>query len=144
MTDLFNTKTPLEALIEQTLELVHKMDGVLHCELMGSAMYLENPNDIDIGVLVELFGDFMQARLEEGWESCGDYSMSGSDWGSIRKGKINLIVMADPARMERFHAALQVCKYLELKDKKDRVAVCQIVRDKLEAWQVIIPADLGS
>jgi hypothetical protein len=134
--------SPLQSRIDQALTTHRWMAGVTHAEVLGSALFMENPRDIDIGVLVTDFQDFMEARMEEGWEACGDYSMSGTDWGSIRKGDINLIVMSDPARMEAFHLAMQVCKYLNLTDKKDRVAVCQIVRDKVDAWQVNIPSDL--
>ena len=144
--NLFNflDKSPLQSRIDQALTTHRWMEYVTHAEVLGSALFMENPNDIDIGVVVTNFQEFTQARLEDGWETCGDYSMSGSDWGSIRKGEINLIVMADPDRMERFHLAMQVCKYLNLTEKADRVAVCQIVRDKVDAWQVNIPADLGS
>lgn len=138
------SQTPLEVEIEKFCGVARKLPGAIHVELLGSALYLENPNDIDIGVLVEDFSKFMQDRLVEGWESTGDYSMSGTDWGSIHLGKINMIVMADPDRMERFHLAMQVCKYLNLTEKKDRIAVCQIVRDKVDAWEVNIPADLES
>lgn len=112
-------------------------------ELVGSALYKDNPNDLDFAVLTPqgpgavLKGtdchSVCRKLVNEGWSYCEDYQTDG-DWQSIRKGVVNLIVTDDPEFYAGMVLAANVCAVLGLERKSDRVRVHRVIRDG-EDWQ---------
>lgn len=128
--------------IEEAFAITKQIPGVHSHVLLGSAMYMPLPNDIDIGVLLDEgleLGTFIQDLAKQGWNLHGDYHGVGPTWNSVTKDGINLLVMTEPERMYLFKRAMEVCKALRIPDRVTRVAICQIVRDGLEADEVTVP-----
>lgn len=128
----------VKALRAEAAHLLSNLADVKKYALIGSAMYLPDPNDIDFAVLID--GDdavkFATDLEDSGWGMCGDYD-TGKDalWCAIRKGKINLMITRSQDFYDKYLAAMEVCKALHLIDKRDRIAVCAIVRDGKKAWE---------
>lgn len=62
-----------------------------------------------------------------GWELGGSAALTGKSdaWASLRRGRENIILMWDVRLFEAFLAATQTAKYLNLRDKDDRVRLFQ-------------------
>lgn len=68
----------------------------------------------------------------DGWLICGkDYEEAkriDSTFKSYRKGEINLILTQNPLIYERYKFATRLCKYLNIKDKAQRIGVFTMVK----------------
>lgn len=110
--------------------------------LIGSAMYLsaEECTDVDFLVLVhgcEYIEPITDLITHHDFTACGEqYECATGTWGAVRRGNLNLIVTHDKAFYDSYRLAMEVCKALRLKDKKDRIAACKVVRDRMSAEQV--------
>lgn len=105
--------------------------GLRDWALVGSAAWMPDPADIDFIVRIENPVGLYSYLTSLGWQDCdkiGVYEMQG-EWMAVRKGNINLLLTADRDWMTRMIQATEVCKYLRLTDKSQRVAVNQIIRD---------------
>lgn len=93
------------------------------------------PTDTDEDYLVQVpsprVPDVMVGLNECGysWEGSSEHYQFKIDDGfsSFRKGRVNLIVSANPFFVERHQVATHVCKRLNLMNKKDRIALFQAV-----------------
>lgn len=117
-------------------EFVRTLAGVAEFSLIGSSMYLPDAEDIDYLVLVNdgrCGVDYARDLLGMGFQSCGDYDTEGGTWYAVRRERLNIVVTSDPEFYQRFKRAMEVCKALHLTEKNERVAVCRIVRDGVDA-----------
>lgn len=125
--------------------LVAALPGVIDHALIGSAMYLPTPNDVDFAVLVpDDCISFADQLARDGWGNCGEYDSTEGVWCAIRREGLNLMVTHDRGFFDRYKTAMEVCKALRLEHKEDRIAVCQIVRDGLTADQVTTHAQIAA
>lgn len=117
--------------IAEASSSLSQLPRVIKWALIGSALYMAHAADVDFIVLVNDDAiKYAQELVETGWaRCCGDYDNRDMSWTSIRRGNVNLMITHDSAFYGRYERAMQVCKYLQLTNKGDRVAVCQIVRD---------------
>jgi hypothetical protein len=69
-------------------------------------------------------------------EPRGNYDDKLGEWGAVRRGAINLIVTHSRTFYDGYLLATEVCKVLDLRDREQRVAVCEVVRDKKKAAEV--------
>lgn len=124
---------------------------VVKFRLIGSALYLPDPKDLDIAVLLRqsrVFETFTCFTFEEHlktfdrWESCSDYEVGGKfgDWCSVRRGNVNLMITQSVPFFEGYAKAMEICKALNLQTKYERVIVCMMVRDGLSANEAIAKA----
>lgn len=125
-----------------------EMPDVCNFELIGSALYLPDPKDLDIAVLLRqpsMFETFTCFTFEErltnwdGWKSCSEYEVGAKfgDWCSVRRGNVNLMLTQSKEFFNGYVSAMEVCKALNLQTKYERVIVCMIVRDGLSALEAI-------
>lgn len=130
----------VKAVTAEAEALLRGMPEVLKFHLIGSAMYMPEPRDVDFVVLIDAAHnavDFTTDLHHEEWGICGEYEGEEGIWAAIRKGPINLIVTHDAPFYEKYVVGMEVCKALKLEHREDRVAVCQIVRDGMTADQVM-------
>jgi hypothetical protein len=120
--------------------LIRALPGVVSFALIGSASYLpEEANDVDFAVLIAPPHDAMGYTgdlASNGWGRCGEYDTRDGNWAAVRRDYLNFMVTHDPAFFERYKVATEVCKALKLRNKAERIAVCQIVRDGKTATEV--------
>lgn len=120
--------------------LVGALAEVQAFALIGSALYLPDAQDVDFAVLINPTLnaiDYSSQMVRDGWGNCGEYDGVGGIWAAVRRGNLNLMVTHDPEFYKGYLTAMEVCKVLGLRNKHERVAVCQIVRDGKtaeEAW----------
>jgi hypothetical protein len=120
--------------------LVGALAEVQSFALIGSALYLPDAHDVDFAVLINPTLnaiDYSAQMVRDGWGNCGEYDGVGGIWAAVRRGNLNLMVTHDPEFYKGYLTAMEVCKALSLRNKHERVAVCQIVRDGKtaeEAW----------
>ena len=101
---------------------------VLRSFQMGSHFVCDPPvtsTDRDYVLLVKQNYDH-SALFELGWQADGAYIADG-DFQSYRLGDVNLILTKKPSFFYKYHLATQVCKYLNLHDKADRVMIYDAV-----------------
>lgn len=108
-------------------------DAVLDFHPTGSRYICDPPvtnTDNDTVFLVNGFYDWHQLLLEEGWEeSVGDLYNIHDMFSSYRKGEKNYIVTEDDAFFLEFVYATEAAKALNLRDKAQRVALFDSVRN---------------
>lgn len=114
------------------------MDQVARWHPTGSA-YTCNPpvTDTDIDYLVlcaeGTHESYVKDLLAEGWQIGGSVVevLGGQDdFQSVRKGKVNLIIIGTLSYFDRLVTATNLAKKLNLMDKKDRVALFEVVADQ--------------
>lgn len=134
----------VKAEIEEGKKIIANLPYVRDFCLIGSAMYLDDANDVDFLVLTELAvpaNEFAYRLVNAGWSPCSKYEVSDgsgcSPFAAVRLGNLNLIITHDTKFYERYKTAMEVCKALRLVHREDRIAVCQIVRDGRIADEVI-------
>jgi hypothetical protein len=143
-----NTKRFLKEAIQIATELTANKK-VLKFDVVGSATFCEEANDLDIIVLAdapgflcapdEVDGGDYVSRCARWMFGCGwdvpatRYDGENDQWGTLRKGNVNLIVTISPKFYDGMKLASEVCTALKLKDKGDRVVVHRIVRDGFSA-----------
>ena len=119
-------------------------------QMIGSTYTLGQGRDIDFAVLVNtdapstLITSPQPEWLLGTWVREGAGHYEGGKFVSYRQGDINIIVMDDLDVYTRFKTAMEVCKVLKLKTRKERVLVCRVVRDFMDAEQaesITIPGE---
>jgi hypothetical protein len=125
---------------------------VVDVALIGSAMYLPNPADIDFALLIDEFNgqgavDYANALLKTGWIACSEYDGVGGTWCAVRRDRLNLMVTHDRTFFDGYKLAMEVCKVLRLEEKQDRIDVCSVVRDGKKAddikpWPAYVDIDM--
>jgi hypothetical protein len=123
--------------------------------LVGTAAYPDeagvDPKDIDFLVLChgETVGmnDLIDTSLPrhafgEGWDNGGSNALDaeGDQWGSIRRGDVNLILTTDAGWYDRSIKASDVCVALQLTEKFDRIVAYRVIRDGFEPADARIEA----
>jgi hypothetical protein len=110
-----------------------EVPGRIDSDLVGSAHTVGDgfqANDVDILVLVTDLADAIDWCHAQGFESMDgrkDYAFEVSH--PVKRGKTNLLLTQDGPWYRRFKAAAEVCRYLQLTDRTQRVVVHKIVRD---------------
>jgi hypothetical protein len=97
------------------------------------------PNDDDWVLLVSEVSkpEFLRRLSEDGFLVGGSFDPQVrhhtdreiSGFVSYRRDDLNLIVTSNPTFFYDFENATKLCKFLNLKEKKDRVAVFRAIRD---------------
>lgn len=129
--------------IAEALAEVRAMPGVSDVRLIGSALYLPSPKDHDFAVLVPVQSQFLglQQSLAEQvnpWSFCSeDYKDMTAEWTSLRRNSVNLMITQSLQFFNDYCKAMEVCKVLNLVHKRDRIAVCQIIRDGKTADDIL-------
>lgn len=102
-------------------------------QLVGSAMYMQNPNDVDYLILLKPATDpnYIAKELEirENWVISKIESPDSPKFISIRNGNLNFLITTDREYYYGFVRAMEVCLALKLECKADRIKVCRIIRD---------------
>lgn len=130
--------------IEQWLWSLHTIGTIREYQMIGSTYTLGQGRDIDFAVLVDDQSYFHKQPewLVGDWEREGADHYEGNIFVSYRQGDINIIVMEDLDVYTRFMTAMEVCKVLKLQTRRERVLVCRIVRDGMDAAQaesIVVP-----
>jgi hypothetical protein len=116
-------------------------------KLVGTAAYPDDagvePKDVDFLVLCRGdnvgmgvlephdLEDYPRHAFGAGWDNGGSNALDadGDQWGSIRRGDINLILTTDAEWYDRSVKASAVCVALQLTEKFDRIVAYRVVRD---------------
>lgn len=123
------------------------LPNVLQHRLIGSAAFMpEQAADVDFALLIDedqvlTLGEYVRHHLvgEQDFSMCGDYDAGNGFnkiWTSVRRGNLNLMVTDDADWYEKYTTAMEVCKYLQIGSKDQRIAICRIVRDGWTAEMV--------
>lgn len=131
----------IPAEIAAGVEFLRARADVAEFALIGSAMYRADAADVDFAVMLHEGNEAMEALTALcdsalGFEPCGQYDTQLGEWGSVRRGNLNLMVTHSRKFFDGYKTAMEVCKVLDLADKFDRIAVCAIVRDGRSASDV--------
>ena len=118
--------------------LITGLVGVKEYALIGSAMYLppEQVNDVDFCILLNEGLDscsFTSDLIGQDWGRCGDYDGVGGIWFAVRRDNLNFMVTHDAKFYANYRLSMEVCKALRLQSKEERIAVCKVIRDGLDA-----------
>lgn len=126
---------------------VKGLPNVLKYARVGSATYLNEANDVDFMVLIDSTKnqsalnppvmDYCQRLTIIGFSWCDDYDRKEGEWQAMKMNHLNLIITDSTERFDKQIVATEVCKYLHLTKKHDRIAICRIVRDGLTSEQAI-------
>jgi hypothetical protein len=119
--------------LTDTTRLLDSIPEVLDFQVVGSAVYRPDPQDLDFMVLITGDAAIRDSYDAFGanWVICGEYddSAGGGTWCARRHGNVNLIVTNDRDRYEKSLIANDVCAALNLAHKPDRIRVYGIIRD---------------
>lgn len=118
--------------------------------LVGSSLYVSDPKDVDIAVLltdkmtVSAWCEDRENKtplgthnpMGDNWRNCCEQyeRQKDDDWQALRKGNVNLLVTADESWFDDMVTASEVCAALNLERKSDRVRVHRVIRDRLP-WE---------
>lgn len=127
---------------------VKQLPHVIGWAKVGSATYLDPANDVDFMLLIDGKGmdgaigvpvmDYCSRILTAiGFSWCDDYDRKEGEWQAMKMNHLNLIVTDSKERFDKQVVATEVCKYLHLTKKHDRIAICRMVRDGLTSEQAI-------
>lgn len=135
------TVLDVDAEIQAGRATIESLPHVQAFSLIGSATYMPEGKvgDVDFAVLLEDDRnaiEYMSSMRADAWMLCGEYDDKLCEWGAVRRGAINLIVTHSRTFYDGYLLATEVCKVLDLRDREQRVAVCQVVRDKKKAEEV--------
>lgn len=105
--------------------------GALSVALVGSTYIVGEGKDIDLLAFAEdrdAIETALQVRgyVREGGES---YNPQEDEFVSMRKDEFNVILTSDREFFASWVQAAEVCKYLKLADKEQRVMVHRIIVD---------------
>jgi hypothetical protein len=111
---------------------------------VGSAYTVGEGNDIDVLLLVEredgddqAIEDVMRALDEAGFSYTGDPSGDEDEFRTLRRGDINVIVTDEVDFFVRFMRAAEVCKFLGLRQKWERIGVHRILMNDEDAGEQV-------
>ncbi len=128
----------VQAVTNEGIDELRKMPEVEKYSIVGSSLYLPNPNDVDFCVLLRAGRDpclYASQLAADGWGHCGEYDEQDGRWCAIRRGYLNLMLTNDPKWFDGYVLAMEVCEALNLQDKADRIVVCRVVRDGYNATE---------
>lgn len=131
--------------VDEMLAALLMCDVIRSYQMVGSTYTLGHGRDIDFAVLIP--GTDIDTRpmwIDAEWQREGSDAYEGNVFASYRKDDINLIVMTDETVYRKYLAAMEVCKALKLQTRRERVIVCRIVRDGMDAEQaesIAIPGE---
>lgn len=97
-------------------------------ELIGSAMYADDPQDVDVMILVYDRVVYVEQCHAKGFVGQKNPDYPG-EWVSLKRDNINLLVTDDEEYWIRSRDAAWVCEGLKLKTRKERVIVHRIIVD---------------
>lgn len=126
----------LEVKLAQSVALhILSGKGVIDYELVGSAAYCLHPNDVDYAALFgpdDDFQSFVEDCYATGWTECraeNGKKYDQTNWTILRRGPLNFLLTQDREQYMLYTRAMRVCRALNLRDKAQRVLVCQIIQD---------------
>lgn len=91
-----------------------------------------DPQDVDLVQYCEGHDHMMrllQQYGDQGWEvgSAMQYGLDGDDWSSIRKGKLNIILVCNPLLYVKWLAFTELARVLYLDQKVERIELCRAI-----------------
>lgn len=93
--------------------------------------YICNPpvtdTDIDFIILVNEEWESIVDLIDKGWVKYGNGKYGNTDFVSLRKGKYNYIITSNEIFFNKFRAATELAKALNLKKKEDRIKLFDMV-----------------
>lgn len=101
-------------------------------ELIGSATYIPEPQDVDIMILVYDRDPYLEQCASKGFIGLPnpDYP---DEWVSLKRGGVNLLITSDDKYFLDSQVAAWVCQGLGLQTRKQRVIVHRIIVDNYSA-----------
>lgn len=127
---------------EETNNFLHRLPVHMEASLVGSTYILGEGNDVDIMWLVSDYQEATRLLIKDGYEYDKDYE--DDRFASLRKGEVNVIVTAEGLRYRNTLIAAEVCKYLKVWERDDRIAVHRIIRDGKTAENCMSPPEEAS
>lgn len=124
---------------EKYFKFLEALPVHVKCALVGSTYILGEGNDIDIMWLVSDYTEATRLLIKEGYVYDKDYE--DDRFASLRKDDVNIIVTAETDRYNNTLVACEVCKYLKVAARDDRIAVHRIIRDGKQAYNCMTPAE---
>lgn len=123
---------------KETGNFLRSLPVHIEASLVGSTYILGEGNDVDIMWLVSDYQEATRLLIKDGYEYDKDYE--DDRFASLRKGEVNVIVTAEEERYRNTLIAAEVCKYLKVAERDDRIAVHRIIRDGKTAENCMSPA----
>lgn len=126
------TQDEITAAIDEAFAVSAQLQGMLAIEMVGSARYLPDPKDVDYVILFDspqLMSTAAEVLMDEGWTPESQYFGTGVFF-VLRQGHFNFILTATATWYSDYIVAAKTCETLLLKEKRDRIIVNQIIRDK--------------
>lgn len=114
------------------LRTIEAIKGLVDLALFGSTYITGSGNDIDYLVLVEDAAVVIDDLLDDGWGPDGGVYNS-SEFTSLRKGEVNLVITDDASYYTASLAAARICKYLLNVVGFERVATSKDFRITIHA-----------
>lgn len=102
---------------------------VLETCLVGSSYILGSGEDIDCLLLVSNLQSATESAQLCGYEKEGGESYDTSTFYSLRKGDLNILLTEDLSFYSGFKASADVCRFLKVANKPDRIAVHRRLMD---------------
>lgn len=88
---------------------------------------LDTDKDYVIIVDEDKLGEILLSLLDDGYSYDSTIKYPGTDFTSLRKGNINLIMTSSWDFYNKFQLATNLCKKLNVKMKHNRVAIFQAI-----------------
>lgn len=116
---------------QDELETIAELPGLgaLKTAVVGSTYILGTGKDFDLLVLVEDLRGMCARILSRGFSPDSEHAYDDAKFASFRKGRVNVLVTADPMFFDKFALAAEVCKVLKLTVREDRIKVHAVIRD---------------
>ena len=89
--------------------------------------------DVDEMFYVYSLEETKDYLLNNGWKECGIGEYAIGDWAAFRKDKNNALITQSKQHYDKFEAATELAKKRNLLDKKDRVALFNLIVGKQHA-----------
>lgn len=119
----------IDALVLEAMALASEYEGCLLSSLVGSVAIEGKGNDVDHLWLVVNKGDVIQYLTGLGFIHEGNITYNNGDFESFRRMPLNIIITDLPKIFETWKVAVEVCKYVGVRTREERVAIHQIVMD---------------
>jgi len=126
--------------IINAIGIINKLPAVYNHYHIGSSVYIiEYAKDVDFIIYFKHYSlreytDLLISTFD--FDSCSNYNIPSGciyEWNGLRKGNINFIITTSEHIYNSFVTATEVCKFLHLSSKEERIAIHEIIRDNKKA-----------
>lgn len=115
------------------------LDKMEEIDMVGSFFTCNPPPDTDIDILclmkptLDLIGDFVVPLFKDGWNFQEEYGLDEAEFTALKKkgSKVNIILTHHRAFFDKFIVARNVCKLLNIMDKKQRIDIHHEIMKKV-------------